>query len=90
MNAWQRTIEDQLTGAGLRGSAAGRDMQFVNDALVSFRDFCERYDKLYGALDSVVQSGIIGGHDHPLEICKCGQCGIRRLVNECKEAGNGH
>lgn len=86
MTDWQRTVVDQLSAAAMRGAAGGRDMRFVNNTLECFREHCQRYDNLLTALDSIVKSGLIGGHDHPVDICKCAQCGIRRLIIKCKEA----
>ena len=32
------------------------------------------------ALTSIVNSGVLPNEDHPLDVCRCGTCAVRRLV----------
>ena len=36
--------------------------------------------ELLVALKALADGGVIGGHDHPTDICRCGNCQIRRLI----------
>lgn len=41
--------------------------------------------RLATTLVSIVEAGILSGHDHPIDICRCGNCSVRRLARTVKE-----
>lgn len=41
--------------------------------------------RLLEALNAIVDAGLLSGYDHPVDLCRCANCVIRRLVRTGNE-----